>query len=233
LCRPFTFFDVADDNVGAIWIFKRAAGVWSQFGSKLTGAGANAGDQVGRSISLSSNALFLAAGAPNANAFYVFEQTGGAFVPQAGPISPPDTIGDARVGSSISISGTGNSLAVGGPLDNGFYGATWIYYQTGDGIWTYMTKLTDGFVGTSQGTSVCLSKDGYTLAVGAALSEVHVTIWGKSIANVWTTYPEHLFPIGAVGDSQFGISCAFSSDATRLAIGANADDSDQGAVYVY
>jgi hypothetical protein len=75
-------------NTGATWAFTRFGGVWIQFGNKLAAAGAQAGDRVGSSVSLSGDSLTAAIGAPgtltccagSANfingAFYVFVREG-------------------------------------------------------------------------------------------------------------------------------------------------------------
>lgn len=51
-------------SVGAVWIFARAAGVWSQVGAKLTGTGTTGAASFGRSLSLSRNGRVLVVGAP-------------------------------------------------------------------------------------------------------------------------------------------------------------------------
>ena len=72
--------------------------------------------------------------------------------------------------SASSVSVSGNTLAVGGPKDDGDIGATWIFTRSsGVELFTQQQILIGtGNVGDSrQGTSVSLSSsDGNTLAVG-------------------------------------------------------------------
>jgi hypothetical protein len=78
------------------------------------------------------------------------------------------TDGTKREGSSVSISGDGSTLAVGGFGDNGGVGATWIFKQN-NGMWAQQGSKLVGSnnIGYSrQGTSVSLNSDGKTVAVG-------------------------------------------------------------------
>jgi hypothetical protein len=75
----------------------------------------------------------------------------------------------ADQGYSVSLSGDGNTAIVGGPGDNNFAGAAWLFTRSG-GVWTQQTKLVDtgaiGPYGAWQGNSVSLSGDGNTAIVG-------------------------------------------------------------------
>jgi hypothetical protein len=77
--------------------------------------------------------------------------------------------GPTRQGYSVSLSADGNTLAVGGPRDNNNIGATWIFTRSGT-TWTQQgSKLVGtGVTGSTsqQGSSVSLSKNGNTIAVG-------------------------------------------------------------------
>jgi hypothetical protein len=78
-------------------------------------------------------------------------------------------VGGASQGFSVSLSDNGNTAIVGGPYDNSFAGAAWVYTRS-DGVWSQQAKLVGtGAVGlqpAQQGYSVSLSGDGNTAIVG-------------------------------------------------------------------
>jgi hypothetical protein len=177
--------------------------------------------------------LDIVVGGPGNNvsigAVWVFEKTDGIYSQQGGSITPPDVIGPAQFGYSVSLSGTAESFAAGGPTDDaGAIGAAWFYLKTLNSQWTYVQKLIDSNV-IVQGACVCLSKDAHTLAVGGPFDAGRVGLWQRSLDNVWTTLPTTLLDDDAF---EFGTSCSFSSDATALAVGAPGTNG-VGAVYVY
>jgi len=98
----------------------------------------------------------------------VFTRSGGVWTQQAKLIGS-DAFGPFGVlqGFSVSLSGDGDTLIVGGPGDNGEVGAAWVFTRSG-GVWNQQAKL----VGTravgpaSQGWSVSISGDGNTAIVG-------------------------------------------------------------------
>jgi len=73
----------------------------------------------------------------------------------------------AQQGSSVALSGDGNTAIVGGRFDNNPLGAAWVYTRSG-GVWSQQAKLvgTEAIGSAAQGTSVALSDDGNTAIVG-------------------------------------------------------------------
>jgi hypothetical protein len=76
----------------------------------------------------------------------------------------------AEQGSSVSLSGDGNTAILGGFDDNNGVGAVWVYTRSG-GVWSQQgAKLVGtgaiGPFGAGQGVSVSLSGDGNTAVVG-------------------------------------------------------------------
>ncbi len=121
----------ADNNdaidSGAAYVFRRIGDTWSQE-AYIKASNAEAGDQFGRPLSLSSDGNTLAVGARNEDsssvgvngvdnnfgfnngAVYVFRRTGGTWTQQA-YIKAPITI--FHFGQSVSLSADGHTLAVG------------------------------------------------------------------------------------------------------------------------
>jgi hypothetical protein len=84
----------------------------------------------------------------------------------------PKLVGTGAVGSSVfqgtsvAMSGDGNTALVGGYYDNSGTGAVWVYTRSG-GVWTQQgSKLVGTGGGGGQGMSVALSADGNTAIVG-------------------------------------------------------------------
>jgi hypothetical protein len=150
-----------------------------------------------------------------------------------------DVVGPAQQGQSVALSGNGNTLAFGGPNDNGLVGATWIFTRSG-GVWTQQglkITATDTIGPTvSQGDSVALSADGFTLASGGNgdNSGVGATwIYVSSTTGVWTEQAK-LVGSGVGGPiSSQGTAVALSGDGNTVASGGFRDASLAGAVWVF
>jgi hypothetical protein len=127
-------------------------------------------------------------------------------------------------------------MAVGGPSDNSNLGATWIFTRGGTS-WTQQAKLVGtGNAGNSQqGTSVALSADGNTLAVGGYSdnSSTGATWIFTRSGSTWTQQGSKLAGTGATANAQQGGYVALSADGNTLASSARNDSSGIGATWVY
>jgi hypothetical protein len=76
-------------------------------------------------------------------------------------------VGAAEQGWSVALAGDGSTAILGGPFDNSFVGAAWVFTGTG-GVWTQQMKLvgTGAVGGASQGQSVALAGVGNTAILG-------------------------------------------------------------------
>ena len=123
-----------------------------------------------------------------------------------------------RLGWSVSLSSDGNTVAIGSPENNYYTGLTRIYISV-SGNWEQKGEI---IFGSSQneysGTSVSLSSDGNTVAIGAM---GHYSSRGVTrvyrYSGVWSN-------IGSIeGDTvneYSGYSVSLSSDGNTVAIGA-------------
>jgi hypothetical protein len=164
-----------EEAIGAMWVFTRSAGIWSQQGPKLVGAGAvgpfGANGQ-GFSVSLSADGNTAIVGGPNDNgtlgAAWVFTRSDGVWGQQGPKLVGTGAVGVAGQGYSVSLSADGNTAIVGGFQDNGKVGAAWVFTRSG-GVWSQLgSKLvgTGEIAPAAQGESVSLSGDGNTAIVG-------------------------------------------------------------------
>ncbi len=234
-----------NSSIGATWIFIKTAGVWEQQGEKLIGTGAIGNAHQGYSVSLSADGNTLAVGGPYDNdevgATWIFTRTDGVWSQQGSKLVGTGYIGDyTDQGNSVSLSADGNTLAVGGPYDNGngfvgWIGAVWVFTRT-DGVWTQQgSKLVGtGYIGDDgpeQGSSVALSTDGNTLASGGYTGGVGATWIFTRTEGVWSQQGSKLVGSGGIGAQQQGYSVALRGDT--LVVGGYGDNSNIGATWVF
>ncbi|HMK37923.1 MAG TPA: T9SS type A sorting domain-containing protein, partial [Bacteroidota bacterium] len=132
----------ADDGLkGAVWVFTRANGIWSQQGNKLVGAGAVngvLGSFQGYSVSVSSNGNTVVVGGYPDNDFtgaaWTYTRTNGLWSQSGGKLVGTGASGNAEQGVSVSLSSDGNTVLVGGFADDTLKGAAWVFTRFVSGI---------------------------------------------------------------------------------------------------
>jgi hypothetical protein len=150
-----------NSGVGAVYIFTRSIGVWSQQ-AKLIGTPSSVASIQGASVSLTSDGNMVAFNADES--VFVFTRSGISWTQQT-RIAPTDHAGTPYFGSSVSLSSDGSRLVIGGYNDDTGIGASWIYSRSG-AVWSqYLTKKRELDL-TEQGYSVSLSQDGTTFVAG-------------------------------------------------------------------
>ena len=168
--------DSSDENyatasdVGSVKIYQNDNGNWTQIGKDIFGGAER--DNLGRSVSLSSDGSIVAAGAYNEddNAGYVkiYQNDNGNWT-QIGDDIKGETEGD-RSGHSISLSSDGSIVAIGAPRNDG-KGADSGHvriFQNIEGKWKQIGEDINGEAGGDlSGYSVSLSDDGSIVAIGA------------------------------------------------------------------
>ncbi len=225
-------------NAGAAWVYTRSGGVWSQQGAKLVGTGAVGNAQQGYSVSLSGDGnTAIVGGRTYAGAAWVYTRSGGVWSQQGAKLVGTGALGDANQGSSVSLSGDGNTAIVGGYGDNSAAGAAWVYTRSG-GVWSQQgAKLVGaGAVGAAfQGSSVALSGDGDTAIVGGYNDNSDAgAAWAYTRSGgVWSQQGEKLVGTGAVGTAQQGYSVSLSSDGDTAIVGGYSDNGNAGAAWAY
>ncbi len=159
-------------NVGAAWAFTRSGSTWTQQGSKLTASDETGNGLFGDSVALSADGNTGLIGGiddnSNVGAVWVFTRSGSTWTQQGSKLSPGGATGIAQFGSSVSLSGDGNTALIGGPVDNTQVGAAWVYTRSGQ-TWTQQgAKLvpSDEVGAGVVGTGVALSADGGTAMIG-------------------------------------------------------------------
>ncbi len=214
--------------------------------ANTTGVG-TANDAFGQSLDLSGDGNSFIVGANlydapnltnNGGGAYVFTRNGSTWTQQAF-LQVPSVFHSSNdnFGVSVSINANGDTVAVGATGDDGVAsvdsvneGAVYIFERNGS-AWTYVTDLraSNRQVGDEFGSSVSLSDDGNTLAVGAHFEDDGDTDSGAvyiftrtagSTTSTWVQQaflkPTHAFNVNA----NFGAAVALSGDGNTLAVGA-------------
>jgi hypothetical protein len=232
---------------GHVRVYSESNGTWTQVGSDIDGE--VAGDNSGRSVSLSSDGMRVAIGAiyndaagESAGHVRVYEDTNVTWN-QVGADIDGEALGDYDyTGWSVSISGDGTRVAIGGIYNDGNgsnSGHVRVYTESG-GTWTQVGADIDGEAANDQsGYSVSLSSDGTRIAIGAPYNDGngsnsgHVRVYAES-GGTWTQVGSDID--GEAANDQFGLSTSLSGDGTRVAIGAIYNDGNgtsAGHVRVY
>jgi hypothetical protein len=229
-------------GAGAVWVYTRGGGTWTQEGSKLVGTGNVGTARLGSSVALSADgntAIMGGSGdSTGSGAAWVFSRSGGVWTQQGTKLVGTEAVGfSVRQGYSVSLSADGNTAIVGGYGDNSNRGAAWIFTRSGS-EWTQQgTKLVGtGAVGSAyQGWSVSLSADGNTAFVGGYLDNGGAGaawVFTRS-GNVWTQEGSKLVGTGVVGSANQGSSVSISADGNTAIVGGSGDNGGAGAAWVF
>jgi hypothetical protein len=291
---------VSDENnnlamdSGVVYIFIRSGGNWRQQ-AYLKADNTETNDQFGHAVSLSDDGNTLAVGgrledsaaigvqgdaddnsATNSGAVYVFSRNGGSWSQQA-YVKAGNTDANDEFGRTVSLSGDGNTLAVGADLEDsntvgvdndeannsaGDSGAVYLFNRSED-AWSQQAYIKARNTGANDrfGRAVSLSDNGNTLAVGAYLEDSNAThldgdendnsanasgavyVFSRS-SGVWSQQV-YLKASNTDALDHFGLALSLSGDGDTLAVGADGessavtrDESDNsanasGAVYVF
>lgn len=227
---------------GAAWVFVRNNGVWLQQGEKLVGTGAIGSALQGVSVSLSAdgNTAIIGGNSDSSNigAVWIFQRSNGVWKQQGGKLVGSGSAGiTVFQGTSVSISGDGNTAIVGAQEDNEGVGAAWIFTRQ-DSIWSQQgAKLVGGdAVGKpKQGYSVAMASNGNTAIVGAMNdnSGTGGAFVYTRTGTVWAQQGPKISGTGAVGPSIQGRSVSLSADGNVAVIAGELDNNTQGAAWVF
>ena len=220
-------------------IYEWSGSAWDQKGSDIDGEAA--GDEFGRSVSLSSDGSVVAIGANVNGSYYghvrIYEWSGSAWNQKGSDID--GEAGGNQSGWSVSLSSDGSIVAIGAPYNSGAKGHVRIYEWSGS-AWDQKGLDIDGEVASDQsGWSVSLSSDGSIVAIGAIYNDGngdrsgHTRIYEWS-GSVWDQKGSDID--GEAVDDRSGYSVSLSADGTRVAIGAQYNDGNgdkSGHVRIY
>jgi len=234
-------------SAGAIWIFSRALGVWSQMGSKLVGTGAVGAAAQGTSVAISGDGATVFEGGPHdsngAGATWAFSRSSSTWSQQGARIVGAGAVGAAAQGTAVALSNDGNTAIVSGPSDNATLvstvGAIWFFTRTSS-TWTQSgNKLGGPALNTAFGAAVAMSGDSNTAIVGAPTSGQSGGALVYTQSNSAWTQQATLSGSGFLGDgAKQGTSVSLSFDGSLSVVGGTFDGHTTlanavGAVWVF
>ena len=213
-------------EIGAVWVFTRSGGVWTQQGPKLVGTGAVGPARQGTSVALSADGNTALVGGEQdrggLGAAWVFTRSGGVWTQQGPKLVGTGTAGLSQQGWRVSLSADGNTAISGGFDDAYGIGAAWIFSRNA-GAWTQQgPKLVASYASnTWQGWSVALSGDGNTAMIGgpgdgSATGAAWIFTRGNS---VWTTIRSQTRRHRGMGTSAQGSAVALQTDGDTAIVG--------------
>jgi len=230
-----------NSNVGAAWVFTRSGSTWAQQGGKLTGTGESGQGEFGASVALSGDGgtALIGGWSDNGNegAAWAFTRSGSTWAQQGEKLIGAGGVGgEGEFGTSVALSGDGDTALVGGPRDNSDVGAAWVFTRSG-GTWAQQgAKLTGaGETGEGRfGASVALSANGDTALVGGPRDNSDVgAAWAFARSgSTWAQQGGKLVGGGETGAGEFGSSVALSADGNTALIGVPEDAAATGGTWV-
>ena len=216
-------------NAGHVRIYSWDGNSWNQLGADIDGEAAS--DQSGTSVSLSSDGMTVAIGAefndengPYSGHVRVYSWDGNSWNQLGVDIDAEAAYDDS--GNSVSLSSDGMTVAVAARsnVGNGSYSGHVRVYSW-DGIsWNQLGADIDGEAAFDySGTSVSLSSDGMTVAIGAIGNDGngpwsgHVRIYSWD-GNSWNQLGNDIDGEAAGDESSYSVS--LSSNGLTVAVGA-------------
>jgi hypothetical protein len=192
------------------------------------------------------------------------QSTATAMLPAIGYLKAASVDSSDTFGTSVAVSGDGTTVVVGVPGEDSSAtgidgnaannsaatsnsGAAYVFARTaGEWLQQAYVKASSTAADNAFGTTVAISTDGSTIAIGAPnrnTSAGAVYVFVRNGAS-WVQQGAALTASNTQGDDRFGIALALSANGSVLAIGAIGEDSDgtgagnnsaadAGAAYVF
>ncbi len=237
-------------DTGAVYVYSRTGTTWTEQ-AILKDSFLSAYDYFGSDVALSADGNVLAVGVPgrayttNADQgqVWVYERSGTAW---SGPtyVTASDGAAGDQLGSSVTLSADGQTLAAGAPYADPSEtdrGAVYVFTRNQSG-WYQRQKLTSYPGDLYFGKRVALSADGRHLVSTSSgapvngVSGVGKVYWHRLQYGSWTEKRKFAAADAATGDAGYGDKLAITPAGHIVVIGAPGFDEtygDQGAVYVH
>jgi hypothetical protein len=240
-----------DEGQGAVWVFRRKGSNWVQQ-AKLVPTGETGNGRFGESVALSGDGSTALVGAPNdadgIGAAWTFTRTGSGWRQRGMKVTGPGEVGSGHFGRAVSLSADAKTALIGGPKDNQFTGAVWVFIRRGAKWRPQGEKI----VGAEEenfetlfghpiedlfGESVSLSSDGNTALAGgpgdaweggSAARGPHGSAWVFTRSGrTWSQQGPKLVGqegLGGIGGIYAGQSVAVSGQGDTALIGGPLDN---------
>lgn len=231
---------------GAAWVFRRTGTGWTQQ-AKLTSPDSVQGTQLGFCVNISADGSTIACGAPDTflaghrGGACIFINDGTNWVQQGGVLVSTVPTPGSYQGTSVSLSGDGNTLALSAASDAtqaSGVGSVTIFYRRGN-TWTQGQTLVARDIVANPNVQFArnsISRDGKTLVVSGSLNnslQGAVWIYTQDPSGVWTQNGPGFYGSGAIGQATQGTSLVISADGNVLFEGGAADNTNIGALWIF
>jgi len=238
--------DTTGTNAGSAYIFTRSGTTWSQE-AKIQASDAANSDHFGERVSIDNDgdtalvaASYEDAGGSNAGAAYIFTRSGTTWSQQQKLVAGDPESSD-RFGSSVSISGDGNTALIGAYQEDTTAtnaGSAYIFTRSGT-TWSQEAKIqaSDAAADDDFGLAVSISADGDTAIVGAdqtgnAVGSAYIftrsgTTWSQQVK---------IAASDAQASDKFAIALAISGNGGTVLVGAIGEDTTAtgaGSAYIF
>ena len=213
--------------------------------SSLARAPSGAASQ-GWSVAISADGNTAIIGGPTDNSgvgtAWMFARNGEAWSQQGSKLVATDATGLASQGFSVAISADGNTAIVGGPYDNSWAGAAWVYTRSGGRVVAAGRQVGgqrrrrpcgSGRFGGHLGGRQHRDRRREERQLAEFRRVPPGAAWASHAAGVGSQEGNKLVGTGAVASAGQGRSVAISGDGNTVIVGADLDDSVAGAVWVY
>ncbi|PQJ37872.1 hypothetical protein BTO00_22575, partial [Vibrio campbellii] len=235
LARFAPSVDVATDDAGAVYVYRRAGDTWNEVAILRSNQTVNHAQR----MSMSSNGQRIAMS--GVNSAYVFEVNIVDDVPQWAQPWTMTTVnhGITDESNTVLLSPDGSTLFATGVLNSEMK-----IFQKQTMGWVLLQELDHTLNDNGYGLGMSASENGQVVAVGAYgiggstnPGTGRVLVY-RSNGSVWMLTDE-IFASAPDADDRFGYAVGLSLDGTRLAIGAprdggaNNEFTNSGAVYIF
>ena len=244
---------------GAVWVFVRRGGTWSQHGTPLlgtcttgcggpNGTGETGPEQFGGSLAMSADGRTALIGATHGTGAWVFRRRGGVWSQQGAKLIGDCTNVPGCDADSVALSARGNLALLGQPADRSvrvFVRHHGQWSQQGSKLVGDCTGSCGGPNGTGAvgsalfGSSVALSDRGDVALIGAPFDNNFAgAVWEFTRRrDTWNQAGPKLVT-GATRSldnpcCEFGDAVALSGSARTALLSAPGEDHQAGAVYVF
>ncbi len=225
------------EESGTAIVYTRPDSSWTEQASLSPKTGEGGEESLfGSAVALSLNGSTALVGAPfHGEAFgaaWAFARSGESWAQQGKRLEPAEEINAAEYGTSLALSGDGNTALIAGPIAGGAVG---VFTRLGS-TWSQQGGLLTGANPSGEerfGRGVALSEDGNTALIGAP-GEGGGGAWlFTRSASTWTRQGSEIGGCEEVGEGGFGGAVALSGDATTALVGGSRDNANVGAVWPF
>jgi hypothetical protein len=224
----------SNQDTGAVWVFTRNNGIWTQQGEKLIGSpvAGSVGSAQGGSIAISADGNTIVSSGAQDNAFtgaiWTFKRSSGVWAQSGNKLVIAST--------SIALSADGNTLLVG---NSSALGSATVFVWAGSS-WTQQgspligTGTTNN--NTHQGSSVAIGADGSTAIIfgGNDYPEGAAWVFVRS-SGTWSQQGNKLVGTGGItgGSSSSAGAVSISADGNTAIVTKQNDNSSVGAAWIF